>query len=76
MCARGRCLLAALLGAILVAPALGQVQEPEKLALAIVEKLIAGPFSEIAAQFNPEAAVSEPGMWVCAEMRRLAWFVI
>jgi predicted LPLAT superfamily acyltransferase len=77
MCARGRCLLAALLGAILVAPALGQVHEPEKLALAIVEKLIAAQFSEIAAQFNPEAAaVSEPGMWVCAEMRRIAWFVI
>jgi hypothetical protein len=66
-----------LLGAIRVAPALGKVQEPETLALAIVEKLIAGQFSEIAAQFNPDAAaVAEPGMWVCAEMRRLAWFVI
>jgi len=65
MRARGSRLLAALLGAILVAPALGHAQEPpEKLALAIVGKLIAGQFSEIVARYNPEmaAVVSGPAL--------------
>jgi uncharacterized protein len=54
--------LLALLGALLVAPALGRAQEPpEKMAVAIVERLIAGQFSEIIAQFNPEMAAVVPG---------------
>ena len=65
MRARGPRLFAALLGALLVAPALGLAQEPpEKLARAIVEKLIAGQVSEVVAQFNPEmaAVVSGPAL--------------
>jgi hypothetical protein len=46
----------------LVAPAIGHAQKPpEKLALAMVEKLIAGQFSEIVAPFNPEMAVVVSG---------------
>jgi len=65
MLARGPRLPAALLGAMLIAPALGHAQEPaEKLALAIVEELIDGRFSEIVAQFNAEMAalVSGPAL--------------
>src|SRR5262249_61504052 len=54
--------LPVLLGVVLVAPALARAQEPsEKMALAIVEKLIAGKFSEIVAQFSPEMAAAVPG---------------
>jgi len=62
MRARGPRLFAALLGALLVAPALGLAQEPpEKLARAIVEQLIAGQVSEVVAQFNPEMAAVVSG---------------
>ena len=46
-------LMTMLLGAWLVAPAAGLAQEaPEKMGVAVVEKLIAGQFSEIVAAFS------------------------
>jgi len=55
-------LMTMLLGAWLVAPAAGLAQEaPEKMGVAVVEKLIAGQFSEIVAAFSPEMAAVVPG---------------
>src|SRR5262245_8399647 len=62
MWAHGARLLWVLLGALLGAPALARAQEPpERMAVAIVEKLIAGQFSEIVAQLSPEMAAAVPG---------------
>jgi uncharacterized protein len=62
MWAHGARLLAVLLGALLGAPILGRAQEPpEKIAVAIVEKLIAGQVSQIVAQLSPETAAAVPG---------------
>src|SRR5262245_57195898 len=45
---------------LFVAPALAQ-EPPDKIAVAILEKVIARQFSEIVAQFNPEMAAAVPG---------------